>query len=55
MTDFAQRYFEDVNVGDQFEETQQPTHDHVVSFIAAAGLPDGGGRFTDPEIGRAHV
>ena len=43
----SQRYFEDIAVGDEFEETQQPTAEHVVAFIKAAGLPDGGGRFTD--------
>lgn len=49
----TQRYFEDITVGDQFEETQQPTRDHVVAFITAAGLPDGGGRFTDPVRAKA--
>ncbi len=44
----GQRYFDDISVGDEFEETQQPTRDHVVAFITAAGLPDGNGRFTDP-------
>ena len=53
MADLTQRYFEDVSVGDEFEETQRPTHDHVVAFIAAAGLPDGGGRFTDPVRAKA--
>ena len=49
----GQRYFDDIAVGDEFEETQQPTRDHVVAFITAAGLPDGGGRFTDPEKAKA--
>lgn len=49
----GQRYFEDVAVGDEFEQTQQPTREHVIAFIAAAGLSDGGGRFTDPEKAKA--
>ena len=55
MTDarLIQRYFEDVAVGDEFEETQQPTAEHVIAFIAATGMPNGGGRFTDSERARA--
>lgn len=48
-----QRYFEEVAVGDEFEETQQPTTEHVIAFIAAAGMPDGGGRFIDPVRAKA--
>ena len=55
MADFTlpQRYFEDIAVGDEFEETQQPTHDRVVAFIKAVKLANEGGRFTDPERAKA--
>lgn len=54
MAAMEQRYFEDVNLGDEFEETQQPTAEHVLQFLgqtARAGQGEGrdraGGRFTD--------
>ena len=39
-----QRYFEDVAVGEQFEEEQQPTTEHVVSFVNTTGQPVGRGQ-----------
>ena len=32
-----QRYFEDVNLGDEFEEIQQPTSEHVQQFLGQTG------------------
>ena len=49
----TQRYFEDISVGDEFEENQQPTLEHVKAFIKTAGMLSGDGRFTDPERARA--
>jgi len=49
----GQRYLEDVTVGDEFEETQQPTHDHVVAFINISGQLAGDGRFFDAAKARA--
>ena len=47
----SQRYFEDVDLGDEFEEHQQPTREHVQEFLASGNGPrgggDGGGRFSD--------
>jgi acyl dehydratase len=46
----AQRYFEDVHVGDEFEEFQQPTTEHVMEFMQTSMRGDGGpggGRFSD--------
>jgi acyl dehydratase len=48
-----QRYFEDVAVGEQFEEEQQPTTEHVVSFVNTTGQLGGDGRFTDVAKARA--
>ncbi len=53
-----QRYFDDVSLGDEFEEYQQPTADHVAQFFGrhtragssqgrASGGDGGGGRFTN--------
>ena len=50
---FKQRYFEEVSLGDEFEETHQPTKDHVEQFFGrtsrggADGSDRGSGRFTD--------
>lgn len=48
----GQRHFEDVAVGDEFVEHQQPTADHVRDFLESgqgggAGRSNGGGRFSD--------
>lgn len=47
----GQRYFEDVHTGDEYEEFQQPTTEHVMEFMTSSsdsprGGP-GGGRFSD--------
>ena len=48
-----QRYFEEVSLGDEFEEIQQPTAEHVRQFLGqtSQGGRDrddrGSGRFTD--------
>ena len=47
-----QRYFEDVRLGDQFEEPQQPTSEHVAAFLGTSRAPGGpggprDGRFSD--------
>lgn len=54
MTDRPeQRYFDDVSLGDEFEEIQQPTKEHVEQFFgrtAQSGTDRGdrgSGRFTD--------
>lgn len=58
MTDgMVQRYFDDVSLGDEFEEYQQPTKEHVEQFFGrtsrgagagrAGGTDRGSGRFTD--------
>ena len=53
-----QRYFEDVNLGDEFEEMQHPTTEHVMQFLGQ-GRPDGGsgdragGRFSDTAAARS--
>lgn len=47
----GQRYFEDVTVGDEYEEYQQPTTEHVMEFLQSGNGPrgggEGGGRFSD--------
>lgn len=54
-----QRYFEDVNLGDEFEEMQQPTGEHVRQFLgqSARGQSDGSdrgaGRFSDTAAARS--
>jgi len=52
----AQRHFEDVNLGDEFEEFQHPTTEHVVAFIQSSNggfsTDRGRGRFSDPEEAR---
>lgn len=54
----AQRYFEDVAVGEEFEDEQQPTREHVEAFMNASRR-DGGfssdagrARFSDPDEAR---
>jgi acyl dehydratase len=53
-----QRYFDDVNLGDEFEEIQQPTSEHVQQFLgqSATGNRDrspGSARFTDTATARS--
>ena len=54
-----QRYFDDVDLGDEFEEIQQPTAEHVQQFLgqnARGGTDRGGrgsGRFTDTATARS--
>ncbi|MGE3960322.1 MAG: MaoC family dehydratase [Dehalococcoidia bacterium] len=52
----GQRYFEDVHLGDEFEEHQQPTAEHVAEFLASGSGPSGGGpgggRFSDAKEAR---
>lgn len=49
----SQRYAEDVNVGDEFEEYQQPTSEQVQTFLGGGVNPGsrpgdrGNGRFSD--------
>lgn len=53
----AQRYFEDVSLGDEFFEMQQPTTEHVISFLNNGhnGRQSNAmnGRFVDPEVAKA--
>lgn len=49
----TQRYFEEVAVGDEFEEWQQPTSPHVAAFTAISGALAGDGRFHDHAAARA--
>ena len=53
----VQRYFEDVEPGDEFFELQQATTEHVVSFLSNghSGRPPSAmnGRFVDPEVAKA--
>ncbi len=46
-----QRYFEDVEVGSEFEEFQQPTTEHVKAFMSSS-MPSGGGGGSDRGRGR---
>lgn len=50
-----QRYYEDVAIGDEYEEFQQPTPEHVASFLDADGSrgPQRMGRFTDTSVARS--
>jgi hypothetical protein len=54
-----QRYFDDVDLGDEFEEIQQPSTEHVQQFLGqtARGQSDGSdrgaGRFTDTAAARS--
>ncbi len=47
-----QRYFDDVNLGDEFEETQHPTSDHVSQFLGQTARGNGGGGGNDRGAGR---
>lgn len=55
----VQRYFDDVELGDQFEEMQHPTAEHVRQFIGQSGRgardqnDEGSGRFTDTATARS--
>jgi acyl dehydratase len=54
MPEAAQRYFEDVEPGDEFEEPWHPTRDLVIAYLSV-GNPDAGtraDRFTDDEAAR---
>jgi acyl dehydratase len=54
MLDVAQRYFEDVEPGDEFDEPWVPTHASVLAYLAV-GNPEAGNRpdrFTDDEAAR---
>ncbi len=56
-TEASQRYFEDVQTGDEFEMFQQPTPEQVATFLAANSKrysPDGAGRFTNNAEARRH-
>lgn len=54
-----QRYFEEVNLGDEFEEVQQPTSEHVMQFLGQTGQGQrdgsdrGAGRFTSTASARS--
>jgi hypothetical protein len=53
-----QRYFEDVNLGDEFEELQHPTPEHVQQFLSQGrnggdGGDRAGGRFTSTAAARS--
>ncbi len=48
----AQRLFEDVAVGQRYEQTQHPTRERVLAYIALAGIVDADGRITDLERSR---
>lgn len=54
-----QRYFEDVNLGDEFEEMQHPTTEHVQQFLGQSarggrdGSDRGAGRFSDTAAARS--
>lgn len=54
-----QRYFDDVHLGDEFEEIQQPTSEHVQQFLGQGARGSGGssdrgsGRFTDTASARS--
>jgi acyl dehydratase len=49
-----QRYFEDVHLGDEFEQGQHPTTEHVLAFVGTwdRNSDRGTGRFSDPEEAR---
>ncbi len=56
-----QRYFDDVEIGEEFEEAQHPTAEHVRQFMARSeqsGRDQSGdpvlGRFIDIDIARSH-
>ncbi|MCY4615945.1 MAG: MaoC/PaaZ C-terminal domain-containing protein [Chloroflexi bacterium] len=52
----TQNYFDDIDLGDEFEDEWTPTMDQVLGYLGlegdalgAGGGPTGDGRFTDPE------
>ncbi len=48
-----QRYFEDVHLGEEFEQFQQPTTEHVRAFMGEREMGDPGrGRFSDTSEAR---
>jgi acyl dehydratase len=47
-----QRYYEDVSIGDEYEEHQQPTPEHVATFLSTEGRGRLG-RFTDASVARS--
>ena len=50
----SQRYYEDVAIGDEYEEHQQPTPEHVAAFLNTEGRgPSSLGRFTDASVARS--
>ena len=52
----SERYFEDVHLGDEFEDEWLVERERVVAYLdfesVGPGEDDGGGRFTDPEGAR---
>ncbi len=52
-----QRFFDDVNLGDEFEELQEPTTEHVLQFMGRTGRrgedDPGADRFTDLTTARS--
>lgn len=50
----GQRYCEDVAIGDEYEEFQQPTSEHVAAFLNAEGNRNQrAGRFSDASVARS--
>ena len=49
----AQRYFDDVAVGDDFEQWQCPTRERVMAFMNVTGMFDPDPRITDTGTARA--
>jgi acyl dehydratase len=47
-----QRYFEDVEIGDEFEEEQTPTSEHVQTYLSLAATRGGGRGPRGPGDGR---
>ncbi len=47
-----QRYYEDVSIGEEYEEHQQPTPEHVAAFLSTEGRGRMG-RFTDASVARS--
>jgi acyl dehydratase len=55
LPDHAQRYYEDVRLGEEFEQAQHPTTEHVAAFLGQEANQRPGGplnRFSDPEEAR---
>ena len=49
----SQRYFEDVVVGELFEQTRQPTREQVIAFLDIPGMFDSDRRLVDLATARA--